>query len=165
MASDPRSKEALRLRLNRPAVVGVFPTRDYSERADKAIVEWWADIFAFYEIDPASPTRWERVAWCLACEAFPKFNIVSYSRAAGAPSTRDKIVRLLDTFDAFQPGGGGSKYKAFLRDHAQNCTACGIEEPGALKGAMLRARRQRALDQQAEAAFVRFETMKALGII
>ncbi len=165
MAREQRSKEALRLRLNRPAAVGVFPSRDYSERVDKAIIAWWADIFAFYEIDPASPTRWERVAWFLACEAFPKFNIVNYSRAAGAPSTRDKIVRLLDSFDAFQPDGGGSKYKAFLRDRAKDCAACGIEEPGALKGAMLRARRQRALDQQAEAALVRFETMKALGII
>jgi hypothetical protein len=52
-----------------------------------------------------------------------------------------------------------------LRDRDKDCAACGIKEPGALKGAMLRARRQRALDQQAEAALVRFETMKALGII
>ena len=59
----------------------------------------------------------------------------------------------------------GSKYKNFLADYFDDCAACNLKMPDSLKGAMIRARRQREEEQRGTKLLERFEAMKALGRI
>jgi hypothetical protein len=161
-----RGKRTLRKQLNRPAIVAPFPVEDCSERSDAAVLAWFAKIFELYDIDPASPTRWEQVAWSLAFDLFPNFKIIGKSNI-GHPGTAPLVMELFYRFQEYerQRGQAGSKYKNFLRNHAAECAACKLKTEMALKGAMLRARKQHSLDRYNEDLLIRLGAMKALGLI
>ncbi len=161
---EARKKSALRKHLNRSVIVNPFPIRDYSERRDAAIAAWFGDIFELYDINPISSTRWEQVAWFLASDLFPKFATISKSNM-GNPGTKAEVMELFHKFQSYKPRKKGSKYKLFLRDHAAECRACKLKSDRALKVAMARARKQHSLDRNNEDLLVRFEAMRALGLI
>jgi hypothetical protein len=168
MLYDPkgiRSKRALRQQLNRAVVVPSFPLDSLSERENAAIGAWLGKIFELYEIDPTSPTRWERAVWSLALDLFPNFAVVGLSNV-GRPSTKPAVMELFYKFQTYQqkPGRKGSKYKNFLHDHRAECEACKLKSDRALKGAMLRAQRQHELGRQGEEFLLRFGAMRALGL-
>jgi hypothetical protein len=151
-------------RLNKPAIVGLFPVADLSQRRDEAVNAWWRDIFEYFEVDPTGPHAWEQIAWRLAVRVFPNFKIVGMSNT-GAPRTQEKVDALLELFEAYDPPDKGSKYKQFLKEHANECNASGIKSPESLKDAFSRARWRRKDSKALEEALVRFETARALGII
>jgi hypothetical protein len=163
-------RDELRRRLNSPAVVNPFPLADYPERKDAAVRQWVADLFELYDIAPTGETAWEQLAWRLAVELFPHFRIVAKSNV-GAPDTRDAVTALVHQFEAFQPrlsprqGGKGSKYKQFLDAHSADCAAAKIKTEGALKDAVYRSRKRIQSTRFLEEQLVRFETMKALGLL
>jgi hypothetical protein len=119
MLRDPkriaREKRALRKQLNRPVIVAPFPVEDFSERSDTAVLGWFAKIFELYDIDPASPTRWEQAAWSLAFDRFPNFKIIGKSNI-GRPGTKADVMELFYKFQNYEPPprSTGSKYKKFL---------------------------------------------------
>jgi hypothetical protein len=156
-------KRDIRKRLNRPATVAPFPAADLAERMNAAVLAWWADIFTLYDIDPDDPMRWERVAWHLACDLFPNFEIVGKS-SIGSPGSRAEVMKLFYEFQAYRPQSGGSKYKIFLRDHFAECKRCNLTTAESLKGAMLKASRRHKSNRYDEELLARFETMKALGL-
>jgi hypothetical protein len=70
-------------------------------------------------------------------------------------------MKLFYEFQAYKSQSGGS----FLCDHSAECKRRNLTTAESLKGAMLRARRQHRLDRYGEELLVRFESMKALGLI
>jgi hypothetical protein len=170
MLHDPKRelaarKKSIKKHLNRPVVVNPFPVDDYSERRDAAIVAWFAGIFELYDIDPASPTRWEQAAWFLAFDLFPNFATIGKSNM-GNPGTKAEVMKLFYKFQIYeQQPRKGSKYKNFLHDHRAECAACKLHSDRTLKVAMARARRQHGVDRAAEELLIRLGSMKALGII
>jgi len=166
-----KDRKARVRRLDRPVVVGVFPTANFSERKDAAVNERLTEIFAAYDVDPYGAHSWEMLAWRLAVDLFPKFEVVNLpARAPGKPNTRKKMRELLDLFEAYRPtaksrqNGVGSRYKHFLSEHKAKCAACKITTEGSLKSAVSVAKQLRAKEKSQEEALVRFETIRALGL-
>jgi hypothetical protein len=157
-------KQALWARINSPAVVSVFPADEYQGRADKAVQAWIDDILCYYDIDPASPDRWEQAFWYLAVEAFPNFRLVGSGGAGGAPNKIVKRAELLQKFDAYQAPMRGSKYKQFLADHATDCDAGGIKTVKGLQGAILQARDERESERRGLELYLRDAAARALGL-
>ena len=162
--SKALARRTLRQRLNRPVVVNPFPAADLSERRNAAIAAWFAGIFELYDIDPDSPTRWERVAWHLASDLFPNFATIGKS-SVGNPGTKNQVRELYYKFQAYRPGKGGSKYKQFMAEHRAACNACNIKTHRSLATAMLHMRAEHVRDRRNTELLVRLETMKALGIV
>jgi hypothetical protein len=158
---DAQRKRELRKRLNSPIVVAALPAADCSRRMDEAVRVWWHDIFEHYDVDPSGSDRWEQIAWRLAIELFPNFRIVGPSKKIGAPTTQDKVDKLLALFEASNPP---VTYKQFLRDHECECHACEIRSDRSLRDAIYRSRKRRK-STEPEDILVRLGTMKALGII
>jgi hypothetical protein len=154
MARKP-SQKPLANRLNRQVVVPEFPWNTFSERTDEAIRSWWSDIFAFYDIDPKSSDRWERVAWQLALAAFPRFKIITNPAKSGRGSSRAGLLQLLAAYDAYTPGSPRKKIEQFWYDRKGECIAVGItggeaETEHSLRDAIRRARKLRKQDEQDE---------------
>ena len=158
-----RGKRVLRKRINSPAIVPCLPIEDYNARRDAAVVAWINDIFAFYEIDPSSPDRWEQAFWYLAAKAFPNFRLLNMPDK-GRPKATMQKVELLEKFNRYRPRRKGSKYKNFIADHATDCAACHIRTPGALKVALVKARREREAQQRGTELLLREAAARALGI-
>jgi hypothetical protein len=169
MKRDPRrelvrrGKRVLWKRINRPKIVPCLPVDTYTQRADAAVVAWLNDIFAYFEIDPNSPNRYELAFWPVAVKAFPNFRLLSTPNI-GNPGTEAQVDKLLDKFDAYEKTRKGSRYKNFLADHAADCAACKITTDAALKGALLRARLVRKASRDGERLLVNEAMMKAYGI-
>ena len=146
-ASHP--ERVLWRRINSRAIVPSEPAYDYQERADAAVLAWINDIFRYYEIDPASPDRWEQAFWFLAVRAFPNFRLVNSSEVGRQKETARR-VKLLREFEGYQTRKRkpGSKYKRFLAVHGAACRAMGIKTIDGLKAAILKAKRERKVKRQ-----------------
>ena len=161
-----RGKRLLRKQLNRPVVVSPSPPYDHSERKDAAVLAWWAKIFELYDIDPASPTRWEQAAWFLAVNLFPNFTIIEGKKSKiGRSDTKAEVMELFYKFQDYKPPPKpkGSKYKKFLKAYFAECAACKLKSPMALKLALARARKQHN-DRRNQDLLLRHAVMKALGL-
>ena len=147
MNADPRRKLALWRRINSPVAIRVRDTK----RADAAVRAWWENIFCYYDIDPASPDRWERVSWYLAVKAFPEFRLIQ-SAPVGRQKATPKRAKLLSKFEDYQaPKRGpkrGSKSKHFLTEHRAACAAAGVKTENGLKAAIAKAKRERKIERE-----------------
>jgi hypothetical protein len=160
-----RRKKAARRELNRPMFVPCFPAEDYAARQQAAVAAWYVRIFEFYNIDPAAPSCWHQLAWRLARELFPDFQLTNAQPKAGNPGTREKVMRLFEVFENYQvPAGAGSKYKNFWREHRAECAACKIKTAESLRLAMGRARRLAERDRANVELLLHAAAVKAYGI-
>jgi hypothetical protein len=143
MKVDPKRQLALWKRIISPVIV---PAND-DRRADAVVQAWINNIFRYYDIDPTSPDRWERVFWFLAPRAFPDFRLIK-SAPVGRQKATAKKAELLIEFEGYQARKRGSKYKHFLADHAAACGAAGVKTINGLKAAILKAKRERKIENQ-----------------
>jgi hypothetical protein len=143
MMVDPKRQIALLKRINSPVIV---PAGD-ARRAEDAVLAWINDIFRYYDIDPTSPDRWERVFGFLAVRAFPDFRLIQ-SAPVGRPKATAKKAELLIEFEGYQPRKRGSKYKHFLADRAAACGAAGVKTIPGLKTAIRNAKRDRKIERE-----------------
>src|SRR5262249_28532830 len=109
MKVDPKRQITLLKRINSSVIVPANDTR----RADAVVAAWINDIFRYYDIDPTSPERWERVFGFLAVRAFPDFRLIQ-SAPVGLQKATAKKAELLSKFEGYQTRKRGSKYKHFL---------------------------------------------------
>jgi hypothetical protein len=129
-------------RINSPVIVPATDTR----RADAATRAWINDIFRYLDIDRSWPSRWERAFLYLAARAFPDFCLIQ-SAPVGRRKTTATKQKLLSKFEAYRTRKRGSKYKHFLADHAAVCSKAGVRTIKGLKEAILKAKRERKIDQ------------------
>ena len=140
---DPKRQLALLKRIISPVIV---PANDH-RRADAVLQAWANNIFRYYDIDPMSPDRWERVFWFLASRAFPDFRLIQ-SAPVGRQKATAKKVELLSEFERYRTRERGSKYKQFLADHAKACGDAGVKTENGLKAAIIKVRRERKIENQ-----------------
>ena len=143
MKVDPKRQLALFKRIISPVIVPAGDTR----RAEAAVLAWINNIFRYLDIDPSSPGRWEQAFWYLAPRAFPDFRLIQ-SAPVGRQKATAKKVELLSEFEGYRTRKRGSKYKHFLADHAAACGAAGVRTINGLKAAILKAKRERKIENQ-----------------
>jgi len=143
MKVDPKRQIALLKRINGPVIVPANDTR----RTDAVVAAWINNIFRYYDIDPTSPDRWERVFGFLAVRAFPDFRLIQ-SAPVGRQKATAKKVELLSKFEGYEPRKPGSKYKHFRADHAAACGAAGVQTINGLKAAIIKAKRERKIERE-----------------
>jgi hypothetical protein len=156
------AKRALWKRINSAAVVPPLPAGGYRERADAAVLAWIDDIFRYYDIDPASPERWEQGFWFLAARAFPNFRLVG-SVKTGRTKETARRAELLIAFEGSRRQRG-SKYKNFLADYPATCRDAGAKTINGLKAAILKAKRERRIEREGLELYLRDCAARALGI-
>ena len=155
---DPKRQLALLKRIISPVIV---PANDH-RRADAVLQAWANNIFRYYDIDPMSPDRWERVFWFLASRAFPDFRLIQ-SAPVGRQKATAKKAELLSEFEGYRTRKRGSKYKHFLADHAAVCGGAGVKTIPGLKSAILKARRERKIDQSPLELFLARMSLRGLS--
>jgi hypothetical protein len=155
---DPKRQLALLKRIISPVIV---PANDH-RRADAVLQAWANNIFRYLDIDPSSPGRWEQAFWYLASRAFPDFRLIK-SAPVGRQKATAQRVELLTEFEGYQTRKRGSKYKHFLTDHAAVCGAAGVKTIPGLKSAILKARRERKIDQSPLELFLARMSLRGLS--
>ena len=155
---DPKRQLALLKRIISPVIV---PANDH-RRADAVLQAWANNIFRYYDIDPASPERWEQGFWFLAARAFPNFRLVG-SVKTGRTKETARRAELLIAFEGSRRQRG-SKYKNFLADYPATCRDAGAKTINGLKAAILKAKRERRIEREGLELYLRDCAARALGI-
>jgi hypothetical protein len=165
MHKEPNARAARLRRLDHPVVVSPFPPADFSERQDAAIRKWFAEIFETYNVDASEGHAWELLAWRLALDLFPKFEIVGREPGTG-PRTQDQAAELLKLYEADKAAGKRTTMKQFVLEHAAECNAIGIKSDRALSTAFYNVRQRAKTDEASQALLVRWATTHvALGLL